>query len=204
MKTNRSLVVIHLQGSHTTCTIKAFQKIGTDVVALAPYEARKWLAENKALGIVLCGGRSLPEPGRFPHEILKASIPILALGSSMHLVLGWKSEIKSCLGSHEDRDHRSVIHIDETDPLFEDMDHVQSVFHDMLYTTLGLPSGARQIATLRDGIAGFSNLQDHIWGLCFQPGEDQTGVGSKILQNFVNICMRRFEPQGVHETVCET
>ncbi len=192
MKTNRPLVVIPM-GACEPRTVNVLKETGVPISVISPREVQ-WAFRSSPLGVILCGGGAYSTSSDIPKEVSAAGVPILAIGGSM-LSLATRLGATIRLATDDEFDRTSV-HIDDADPLFEDMEQSQSVFSNMRYVLATLPDGAKQISTFKSkGIAGFSNIQRLIWGISFLPTADHTPNGFKILENFVTLCMQRVEPK---------
>jgi GMP synthase (glutamine-hydrolysing) len=185
-----NMIVIIDFGSQTTHLIgRRLKDLGVKTEIISPLEVNKFLQKNKPQGIILSGGpASVYEKGAptITEKIFDLQIPILGICYGFQLIsklLGGKV----IAGKKEYGP--AIIEISGGSTILHGLESIFTVWMSHGDEITKLPKGFEVLGKTKTMPYAFvQNITQNIYGLQFHPEAEHTEFGTKILENFAQIC----------------
>ena len=158
-------------------------------------EVRAWdmtdeeIREYDPRGIILAGGpESVPEAGspRAPKAVFELGVPVLGICYGMQLL---NKKHGGMVEPGTTREYGPAeLRPEGNSVLFEKMSGSSQIWMSHSDTCTQLPDGAKVIGRNEEGLPVAVQLSELIYGIQFHPEVTHSVYGSKLLENFIDIC----------------
>lgn len=191
MKQEQPKIIVLDFGSQTAnLIVRRIRDMGIAGEIADPEEALSKIKNLKPKGIILSGGpSSVYEKGApsLDKKIFKLGLPILGICYGWQLtahLLGGK-----IISGHKEYGP-ATLKINQSEPLFTNIDSYSQVWVSHGDTVTALPFGFQMLAETQSvHYAAAANLTRKIYGVQFHPEVEHTIAGNEILKNFiVSVC----------------
>lgn len=180
------LAILDCGGQYTKVIDRRVRELGVKSEIFPINVKSENLREYKA--IILSGGPnsiSNNERLKFDEDIFELGKPILGICYGMQLISDYYGGV---IDNNVVKEYgQSKIWVDNTIPIFNDMNENQNVLMSHGDTVRVPPKDFKVIGKSGEAIAAIGNTDKKIYGLQFHPEVDLTEEGTKILENFIRI-----------------
>ena len=190
MKSNEKILILDFYGQYNQLIARRVRECNV-YSEIVPFNTSiEKIKEMAPKGIIFTGGPSSVYEENAPmvdKEIFNLGIPILGICYGLQL-------ISYLLGGNVERaDKREYgttkVSLDNTSPLFAGFDTENDCLMTHTDFVEKMPDGFKKIASTTDcPIAGMANDVKKIYGIQFHPEVNHTKNGTKIINNFLDIC----------------
>ena len=180
------LAILDCGGQYTKVIDRRVRELGVKSEIFPINVKSENLKEYKA--IILSGGPnsiSNNERLKFDEDIFELGKPILGICYGMQLISDYYGGV---IDNNVVKEYgQNKIWVDNTIPIFNDMNENQNVLMSHGDTVRVPPKNFKVIGKSGEAIAAIGNIDKKIYGLQFHPEVDLTEEGTKILENFIRI-----------------
>ena len=190
MKINEKILILDFYGQYNQLIARRVRECNV-YSEIVPFDiSAEKIKEIAPKGIIFTGGPSSvyeENAPRISKEIFELGIPILGICYGMQLI---SHTLGGNVKKAEKREYGTTsVNIDNTSPLFAGFELQNDCLMSHTDFVEIVPEGFKKIAyTKHCPIAGMANDNKKIYGIQFHPEVNHTKNGTKIIDNFLNIC----------------